>query len=134
VTGRGLILLLTVSCAPGADGARQSVAVANSTIGEGYRAERTYVKACTQSAIDKAKAGQDAQPALDACKHGSAIALEVLDTASDTTDAVSAAVDAGEKVKLKSYAAVLAPLADAVASVIHVFGDLGIKLSLSGVK
>lgn len=118
-------LSLLAGCAAGADGARQAVAQADSTIGQGYRSERTYIRACTKDAIAKAS-----MAAQGACKQTSGVMLGVLDTASDTTDAVEASIGVAEAAKKKDYSAIVAPLIDAVGSVVKTFGDLGIKLGV----
>lgn len=118
-------LALLAGCAPGADGARQAVATANSTIGQGYRAERVYVRVCAKDAVAKAS-----QSALDTCKQNSHVMLQVLDTASDVTDATEESITVAEKAKKKEYTGVVAPLMRAIGDVVAAFGNFGIKLEV----
>jgi hypothetical protein len=122
-------VLVFAGCAHGSDGAYQAEAVANASIGAGYRAVKAHARVETDAIKALAPTDPDAaQKRLDAEKKLTATAFKVLDTASEVVDVQDAAIVAAEAAKAKDYGAIITKLVQAGASVIEGLRVLGVKL------
>lgn len=125
-----LLLPLFSACAPSpADAARQTVANYSQIVGAGYRGCRAYVRQGVEAAVAKARAGDEgARADVERVDKMAKRLLQLLDLATDATDAALSGIDVAEKVGNRDYLAILEPAARALAAVIEALADAGVVL------
>jgi hypothetical protein len=125
VISAGVILAAIAlgGCATGATNARKVVTGAYTAIGAAAVLARPALKACEDKAVDDKS---DAE--LQKCAAAQQVLAKALPAAESTAAAVSASIDAYEKIAAKDYGGALAPLYGALVELAQALTTAGVKL------